>query len=234
VSADAIEKPPGASGSWIDQAVFALDRWLRRRQGIFEYTNRTDCLFRIQLCHAEQHLSLSDGTRVRAGEPLLKLHLWNEHIRPMDQRGATFGWARQVSRAVDQSLRELAYYLSRHPRLAAVRVLRGDMCLGGIKQHGQFLRIAGRLGFEPAELRVPRWDTLHRIGNALLVLLLVLATNPIALRRTPLRHIPIQIFMSRAALMARYGCGWTPPARVARTTPRFATAPMPQFGKSSL
>lgn len=209
VSADAIEKPPGTSGGWVDQAVFALDRWLRRRQGIFEYTTRTDCLFRIQLCHAEQHTSLSDGTRVRAGEPMLKLHLWNEHIRPMGPCGATFGWAHQVGRAIDQSLRELACYLSRHPELAAVRVLRGDMCLGGIKQHGQFLRIAARLGFEPAGLRVPWWDALHRTGNALLVLLLVLATNPVALRRTPLRHIPIRIFMSRAALMARYGRGLT-------------------------
>jgi hypothetical protein len=231
---------PGASGSWIDQSVFALDRWLRRRQGIFEYTNRADCLFRVQLCCTEQHLSLPDGTRVRAGETLLKLHLWNEHIPPMGQSGATFGWARRMSRSVDHSLRELAYYLARHPELASVRVLGGDMRLGDIKQRTQFVHIARRYGFAPADLQAVIWreaihrigDTLHRVGDTLLIVLLVLATNPIALRRAPLRHIPSRVFMSRSALLARYRLGLTP-TRAVPTKPKLTTAPLPQFGKSS-
>lgn len=50
---------------------------------------------------------------------------------------------------------------------------------------------------------------MHQIGKSLLVQLLVLATNPIALRRAPLRFSHSRVYLSRATLMRRYG---TPPS----------------------
>jgi len=220
-------------GRWLDRAVFALDHWLCRRQGIYEYTNRSDCLFRIQLADVEQRLSLSDGSEFRAGEPMLKLHLWNEHIPPMGQRGASIAWARRMSRAVDRSLRELTYYLGRHPELSHVRVLGGDMRLGNARQRVQFVRIASRYGFESLPLHSPPWwqEVLHRLGDALLILLLVLATNPIALRRSPLRHMPSRVYMSRAALRSRYGFA---PARDANAKRRRKLLSVPGIGAPDL
>jgi len=42
--------------------IFALDRWLRRRQGVFEYTHDPECIFRIQLQRLRSEVVLSDGT----------------------------------------------------------------------------------------------------------------------------------------------------------------------------
>lgn len=199
-------KGNAAHGRWLDRAVFALDRWLCRCQSIYEYSAQPDCLFRIQLGVVEQSLTLPDGTRLRAGEPMLKLHLWNEHIPPMGPHGPSLAWARGVSRAIEASLRELSCYLGRHAELCEVRVLGGDMRLGNSRQRAQFLRIARRLGFDsPVLRRVPCWhQALHDLGDMLLILLLVLATNPVALRSAPLRHVPSRVYMSRATLVARY------------------------------
>ncbi|MGH8140946.1 MAG: YkoP family protein [Steroidobacteraceae bacterium] len=188
--------------SWLWQAVFALDRWLRRRQGIYEFCSRSDCLFRLERGRAERPVALSDGASARAGDPVLKLHLWNEHVPPMGRRGPTVGWARHASRAIEGSLCELAQYLSRHAEFANVRLLYGDMCLGSARQTRQFKRVIGRYGFEVLDLR-PH-GTLHRLGDMLLVLLLGLATNPVALRRAPLRRYRQRVYLSRAVLERRY------------------------------
>ncbi len=191
--------------SWVSQAVYALDRRLRRRQGSFEFSTRPECVFRIQPVTAERRLVLGDGTRVQPGDPLIKLHFWNEHLPRMGRGGPTMGWARQVSRAVDNSLAELAFYLSRRPDLAGARVLYGEMCLATPRQTERFRRIIAHYGFE--EVAHPEPDSrgaLRRIGDTILVLLLVLATNPASVRRA-LRRYRSRVYLSRSALDTRYG-----------------------------
>lgn len=190
--------------SWVGQAVYALDRLLRRRQGSYEFSTRPGCVFRIEPSTADRRVVLSDGTCVRAGDPLIKLHFWNEHLPRMGRGGPTMGWARQVSRAVDGSLSELSFYLSRRPDLAAVRVLYGEMCLATPRQTVRFKRIIAHYGFEAANPEPDRRGTLRRIGETLLVLLLVMATNPASLRRA-LRRYQSRVYLSRSALDARYG-----------------------------
>jgi len=189
--------------SWLWQAVFALDRRLRRRYGIYEFCSRSDCLFRVQRGRADRTIMLSDGACARPGDPVLTLHFWNEHMPPMGRRGPSVGWARHASRALDGSMAELAQYLARRPDLAAVRVLYGDMRLGNARQTRQFKRIIARYGFEPAQPD-RRQGTLHVLGDVILVLLLVLATNPIALRSAPLRRYRRRVYLSRAVLEAWY------------------------------
>jgi hypothetical protein len=171
------------AGTWARSAVFALDQWPRRRQGVHEYSEDPRCLFRIQCVRSDASLALSDGTRVHAGCRVLALHLWNEHIPPMGRKGPDLAWARRIERAVPVSLRALAHYLARHPDLADIVAIYGDMRLGGDRQSGQLLRIAARYGFEtcggsPADRR-GLW---HRIGDTTLVFMLASATNAVALR----------------------------------------------------
>jgi YkoP domain len=195
------------AGSWVSQAVFALDRLLRRRQGSYEFSNRPECVFRIEPRTADRALVLSDGTCVRAGDPLIKLHLWNEHLPRMGRDGPSMGWARQVSRAVDGSLAELSCYLSRRPDLAGVRVLYGEMCLATPRQTERFRRVTVHFGFVEDALPEPdRRGVLRRIGDTILVWLLVLATNPTSLRRA-LRRYQRRVYLSRTALNDRYGPG---------------------------
>jgi hypothetical protein len=196
----------GSGLAWLEYAVFKLDSWLRRRQGIYEYSTHPRCLFRIQPGRADQIVALSDGTQVRPGDRVLMLHLWNENLPAMGQEGPTIAWARQVSGAIHTSLRELARYLQLQSKLDEVVALCGDMHLGSARQTRQLAHIVARYGFEAVEdghVRRRR-GTLHRIGKSILIVLLVAATNPAALRSTILRRYHRRVFLSRATLERRY------------------------------
>jgi hypothetical protein len=195
-----------ASGlAWLERAVFTLDRWLRRREGVYEYSTDPRCLFRIGPVKADQDITLADGTEIRAGDPLLMLHLWNENMPAMGKNGPTVAWARQVSRAIDASLRELARYLHQRVELDDVAALYADMHLGSARQAAQLTRILARYGFEPAhDYEGGRVGALERVGKAVLIFLLVAATNPAALRSTILRRYHGRVFLSRAILERRY------------------------------
>lgn len=193
----------GSGLPWLEHAIFALDGWLRRRQGIYEYTCDPRCMFRVGLRRADQTLTLSDGTHVRTGDPVLELHLWNENIPAMGLEGPTVAWAHQVSRAIQSSLRELAAYVAEQPALDGVKAVCGDMQLGSPRQTGQLAHIVARYGFEAID-GPGRHGTLHRIGKALLIFLLVMATNPIALRSAILRPYHKRVFLSRSTLEKRY------------------------------
>lgn len=198
-------QPIRATVPWLEYAVFGLDRWLRRRQGVYEYCTHQDCLFRIQRAHADEAVILSDGTRIVAGAPLLVLHLWNEHMPVIAQNGATIAWARTISRAIDRSLRDLARYLANEPALDDVVALRADMRLGAADDIAQLVRIAKHYGFEEPRAAHDHEGTLHRFGDNILIFLLVMATNPAAIRVPSLSRDYKPVYLSRAALERRYG-----------------------------
>lgn len=185
--------------------VFSLDRWLRQWHGVYEFTAHRDCLFRAERCVAEASWLLSDGVRVRRGDPLLKIHLWNEHMPAMGQRGPTIAWARRASRAVDTSLRELARHMAQYSDLDAAVAVCADMRLATAKQTAQLTRIVSRYGFEAAkDSRVGRPGVLRLIGENILMVMLVLATNPIAFHAAILRRGHARVIISRAKLLRLY------------------------------
>jgi hypothetical protein len=191
--------------AWLERAVFTLDRWLRQREGIYEYSTDPHCLFRIGLVEADQDITLADDTQIRAGDPLIMLHLWNENVPAMGKDGPTVAWARQVSRAIDHSLRELARYLHQRVELDEVAALYGDMHLGSLRQASQLARVVARYGFESArDYQGAQVGALERLGKNILIVLLVAATNPVALRSTVLRRYHGRMFLSRATLERRY------------------------------
>lgn len=193
-----------SGGALIEHAVFGLDRWLRRRHGVYEYTTDPACLFRVNRGEADQTLTLTDGTRIRPGDPILNLHLWNEHMLVMPPDGPTVGWARQTQRAIDTSLRELAHWLGRQADHADIAALRADMRLGTVGQSQQLVRIAGRYGFESAAFRAET-GSLRQLGENILLYLLVLAANPAARRTDVFWRDHALVYLSRASLERRYG-----------------------------
>ena len=60
--------------------IFALDRRLQRRGGVFEYSDKSDCIFRVQLSRLSSDVLLSDGTFGHVGDRVIDLHFWNEQI----------------------------------------------------------------------------------------------------------------------------------------------------------
>jgi hypothetical protein len=188
---------------WFEHAVFGLDRWLRQRQGVLEYTDNPRCLFRIQRACAEAPLVLGDQTRIASGDAVLNLHLWNEQFPTMGADGATMRWARAVADAIDLSLRELAQHLHRTRELDDVVAVRADMRLGTAERSSQLARISSRYGFEAASI-AEEHGGIHRLGENIFLVLLVLATNPVALRAPVLWRDHTLVYLSRSSLERRY------------------------------
>jgi hypothetical protein len=199
-------EPPGnaPASSWLQSAVFGLDRCIRRRLGVYEYSAHPQCLFRLQVVRIDDPLVLADGASVRPGSRVLVLHLWNEQMPVIGRTGPTLAWARKADRAIDISLRELACYLAAQPHLGDIAVICGNMPVIGCRQAEQFARILGRYGFQAAVDDADRRGLLHRLGDAVFVLMLVLAANPRAVRSAFLRCCNMKFFVSRAVLERRY------------------------------
>ena len=191
--------------------IWGLDRWLRHRLGIYEYSTVPRCLLRAERCLADGPVELADGVRVCAGDPLLRLHLWNERVPPMGPQGPSMAWARQIEQDLAVSLRELARHLAPQAGGDPVVAVCAQVHLASEHQRVQMRRIFGRFGFQ----RIPsaRTHLLRDLGESLLVALLVFATNPISLRNGLLRRGCERVMISRAQLLRRYG---TPGSRVSR------------------
>ena len=186
--------------------IFGIDRQLRRHYGIYEYTAHRDCLLRAECCCADERIVLGDGTRIEIGDTLLRLHLWNEHMPPMGANGPSMAWARCIERCMELSLAELARYLAQAAESRAVAAVCAQMHLASARQSLQLSRILGRFGFET----VPRppleqGHALRRFGENIMVVMLVMAANPISLRTGVLRRGCVRVAISREALLGRYG-----------------------------
>lgn len=163
-------------------------------------------MFRVQRGQADGELRLSDGTQLRPGAPVLNLHFWNEHVPVIGPNGITINWAREMTRRVELSMYALARHLKWTRGLDDIVAIRGDMRLGTAAQNGQLVRIAARYGFEPAASGQSVFGpaTLKLLAENVFICLLVLATNPAALRAPVLRRSHKLVYLSRAALETRY------------------------------
>jgi hypothetical protein len=187
---------------WLAEALSTFDARQRRRQAVFEYSCNPACIFRLDISQARRSFTLSDGTRVDVGKRLARLHFWNEQIPKMPEDGATIGWARRMQRAIAISLCELARYLAECPDLADITVICGDVPSATRSQSGQLARIMAYYGFEtiaePKQL--PLGERLHRLGENILISLIVLAHNSSALRPDTLSRVRVPIYLSRRIL----------------------------------
>lgn len=183
-----------------------LDKWLRRRQGVVEYSVHPRCLFRLQIGRSRRQLLLRDGTLLRRGQRVARLHFWNEHIPPVPEIGTTIHWGRQMQRGIAISLRELARYLQSHPDLD-VAVIWADAPCGTQSQANQLAHIMAYYGFEtiPEDEPAPLGERLHLFGENILISLIVLAQNSVTLRPDTLRRVRVPIYLSRRGLAERFG-----------------------------
>jgi len=192
---------------WFARAVLGFDAWLRRLNGVYEYSGHPHCAFRMQIARVEREISLADGTHLHAGDRVIELHIWNEQFPCFSPAGATLSWGRQISRRVDISLRELARYLAAAPDLADIRAIRADTRLAGTATTAQLLRICRRYGLEqgPDPGRPSLLEWCRRLGENVFIGLLVLARNSRAFRPDGIWRDRTQVFLSRADLERRYG-----------------------------
>jgi hypothetical protein len=195
----------GHDHPWLAVIVDAIDQRLRAREGVGEYSTCPECILRFQIAESRNGLVLSDGTQVHAGDRIIDLHLWNEQLPTMPERGATLAWARRISRALDLSLRELARYLAERRDLDNVLAIRANLSLASGERSHQLARITARFGFERLAASRPQSGRLHRLGENILISLMVIAYNATAFRLDSLRRDRVPVYMSRRMLTSRFG-----------------------------
>jgi YkoP-like protein len=196
---------------WLGGMLDALDRRLRRRQGIIEYTRCPNCLFRIQVITSCDDFVLSDGVHVRPSDRLLSLHVWNEQFAIFPARGPTLAWAHRINRAFDMSLRDLAHFLDARRDLDDIKAICGNMAFEPAKRSAQLARYVSRFGFERIAAHGSQSfrRRLQWLCENVLISTMVLSHNARALRADTLWRDRTLVFLSRQALQRRYGSSAT-------------------------
>ncbi len=136
-------------GDLLSRLVVAIDRRMRRRLGIWEYSDDPDCILRVGLARSRWEISLPDGTTIRRGEVIGMIHGWNERVPPIPPTGADLAWARELRRRLVRSLQLLARAVQEDPRLQSVRGFGGS---GILRYSPAVLRLLERLGIETYDL----------------------------------------------------------------------------------
>lgn len=198
-----------------------LDQHLRQRDGIFEYTNDADCIFRIAIVTARRQTFLADGTDIAPGERIVELHLWNEHI-PITRRSNLVGWSHDLSRRARRSLTLLNGWLEAHRELGEIKAIFARSALSA-RGDAQVQRLAERLGFEFHGAVAPRGvaGRLHRAGENLLVRAIIWTFNSAANPGPLMGRERHALWMSRRALRfrcAQRAAGSTKTARAQETS----------------
>jgi hypothetical protein len=185
-----------------------LDRWLQRLQGIFEYTHKPDCFFRISFNRLRNEVVLSDGTVGRPGDQVVGLHLWNERIPVIPAKGPSLAWGHQFNRCFAESLRELARFLMSEHELRNITIIRANMSVGSKAQSDSLygIGIVSRHGFEvfPDEVGLSLPVLVRRFGENILYWLLTLVCNPAAARSSKFWRTRSCIYLSRKVLERKY------------------------------
>jgi len=126
--------------------VRAFDRSLCRLHGVFLFWDSPDCLFRAQILQASREIALPSAV-IPAGEKVLALHFWNEHMPQIPPEGPTLALALRASRMVVNSFRVLAREMHRDPRMAGVQAQGGVTVLFAAGDDSSGEKLFKRLGF---------------------------------------------------------------------------------------
>lgn len=187
-------------------AIRRLDAHLRRKQGIFEFSQDPRCVLRISVDPAEMDLRFADGTEVKAGEPVGTVHLWNEHLLKIPGDGPDLGWAIAMRQLMQFTFRELAGAMEADPRLHRAKAFGGTALFASRGGSSQVAKMASRFGFEwIADTRKPSVPRkIHDFFQNFLVFGLEWAFNPVGLRGKGFFRPREALYMSREALLERY------------------------------
>jgi len=179
-----------------------VDAWLRRRQGIFEFTHDSRCMLRLSRSSADRDIRLSDGTQVQAGDPILDIHFWNEQIPKMN--GSMLKWATSARRQMELSMAQLAEYVESEKSLHNIQIVRARAALVPRRGVGQLQRIAGSLRFEMHDPNRGLLQRGHDFMENFLLWGLLRAFNAGGLRKNQFIRERHELWISRETLIRNY------------------------------
>lgn len=211
-----------ASSTWPDDwwagSMARFDAVLRSWHGVYEFTDDPHCVFRLGMSRSRAGVSLSDGTRIAAGEMIGTFHFWNEHLPRYPASGPDLRWACMMRDLVAHSLRLLADYVGEEPEWQPVRAFYGEGVFFS-RRIGmpQIERVCMRFGFEqvPTEPIPSLRRRVHCFWDNFTLWALTRAFQPAALPRRPFIRPRQELWISRGRLVhyaRRHAVGLPPKA----------------------
>jgi hypothetical protein len=183
----------------------AFDTFLRRVLGVFEFTQDPRCILRLGRTRCPYDLRLSDGTLLHRGEPLLELHLWNEHLPPMPPGGADVAWTVRFLQLWKHSVALLARYWQNHPEFSPIPAVHGIFALPGGEDLALQKRTLETMGFDVLLPRRTPWRVFASFWENLYNWAIIWTFNPASLRvRKLVQMRRCHVWMSRRRLLERY------------------------------
>ena len=181
-----------------------LDRFLRWAQGVFEYWDDPDCMFRASFGQAPHPISLPEG-EIPDGAKVLLLHFWNEHMPHIPPEGPNITLAMRGARMLKASFRALALEVQCSPELSDVRAVGGAGVLLYPDAGPGAEKLLRRLGFSIFPYRHPLgrfgefWENLFTWG-------LIWTFNEVSLRQRHLLRLDrSELWMSTDTLVRLHG-----------------------------
>lgn len=194
---------------WADElwgaVVAALDSLLRSHYHIVEFSDQPTCVLRIGRMEAARSVLLSDGTSIRTGETIGTIHFWNERLPAFPRSGPNIHWAAEMHRRVAGSFVELARFVETDPDWQEMRAFLGEAALSSRIGDVQLRRVAHHFGLEAIEAPPSIFRQLHEFGECFSAWALARAYNPNALPRRRFFQRHQELWISRTALLGRYG-----------------------------
>jgi hypothetical protein len=147
---------------------------------------------------------LADGVTVRRGEPVIQVHLWNEHLPVMSRDGRSAIWANLLKRRMRHSFGLIANHLEHEPHLREIVAIRGTPPFPERMGPVPLTRVCEHLGWEiVAPEAASGWPRAWL--DSMLIYGLIWAFQPAGLRHRGVAHGRIEVWMSRGKLTRRYG-----------------------------
>ena len=187
--------------------ILFIDRQLRRHLGVYEFSDDPGCLLRLQVTTAPHTLRL-EGAVVENGEPVLGLHLWNEHVPPIPATGPDLTWGLWFRRNFERSLYLVGREMRRDPRLTGLRAVGASTgaLVPGDSSPG--LRVMRHLGFYAGAYPHRRFAWFIEFWENLYSWWLMQAYNPTSLRHRRFSRMErTEVWMLGSDFLKRYGDG---------------------------
>jgi hypothetical protein len=185
-------------------AVRLIDILVRKSQRLYELSDDSECILRIQLKHTSHTVTIGEEGIVK-GELVLAIHVWNERIPKIPIVGADLKWALHVKRQLVHSFRLLAKELQNENRYANVRAVCGVSALISNSDHIGGMRMMQHLGFTV----LPCYRPLGRFGEFwenLFSWWLIWTFNKASLKSREFWRIQrTEIWITSADFIRRYG-----------------------------
>jgi hypothetical protein len=181
----------------------SIDSMLRRRAGIFEYSDHADCLFRLRVARTDRRLRLRDA-EVEPGEWVLEVHYWNENSPAVSAEGRDLSWALAANRRIIDSFKEMADYIRRDPELSAASAVGGVTTWFAPGDNSGAERLFHRMGFTVTPYDSPN-SRFHEFWEQLYAWLLMWAFDAgDSWRSSPLKIPRTDFWMSTGEFLRRF------------------------------